>query len=62
MDIERELILHEIANYIEKLSQIRDNIDDEINRRYFTLSCLADEMQCYTLHLNRRFHKYIIEK
>ena len=54
---EKEQILAIINNYILRLEKMKENIDKEIENKYFSLSCLGDDMEYMSIHLFKKYHK-----
>lgn len=54
---ERKDLLDIINRYIDELNQIKYSLDEELNNRYFRLSCMASDMECNTVYLNKKYHK-----
>jgi hypothetical protein len=54
---EKEEAINIINAYIEKLEDLKNNIDEEIKSRYFLLSCLGGDLEVASIRLFRKYHR-----
>jgi hypothetical protein len=54
---EKEEAIKTIDNYIQRLENIKKDIDNEINSRYFNLSCFGDDIICASMRLFGKYHR-----
>lgn len=57
MEEEKIFALSIIDAYIERLENIKKNIDEEIKNRYFDFSCLGDDIVCSSMRLFKKYHR-----
>jgi hypothetical protein len=54
---EKEEAINIINDYIEKLEDLKNNIDEEIKSRYFLLGCLGGDLEVSSMRLFRKYHR-----
>jgi uncharacterized protein (UPF0335 family) len=54
---EKEEAISVINAYIQRLEYIKKNIDDEIESKYFNLSCLGNDLEVSSMILFKKYHR-----
>ena len=54
---EKQEALSIIDAYIERLQNIKNNIDYEIEGQYFNLTCTGTALEVAGMHLFRKYHR-----